>query len=153
MLNDFTDGCCTDTIDLQDTDSPSAKDHTRQPTNPNALGDGPPAPHQAATLKGSGIDGLELHSRSPRASQDLSTKELQLLHEHTDGDEAESVEGDGGAGSRTGEDGEDNEEGDEVLDDDMMDKISSSPSIDDGESSYTPTFNGVFFPFPYVRAQ
>ena len=118
---------------MQDPDSPSAKDHSKQPTNPNALGDGPPAPHQAATLKSSGIDGLELHSRSPRASQDLSTKELQLLHDHNDADEAESAEGDGAQGQRSGaEEGDVDEEGEEGIEDDMMDKISSSPSIDDG---------------------
>lgn len=122
-----------DTIDLQDPETPSAKDHTRQPTHPAPLGEGPPAPHQATSLRVAGIEGLEYHSRSPRVSQDLSGKELQLLHEEPG--VSEDDEGDG-VHQRHGENGLDGEigenEGDDVLDDDMMDKISSSPSIDDG---------------------
>ena len=117
---------------MQDPDSPSAQDHSRQPTNPNALGDGPPAPHQAATLRNSGIEGVELHGRSPRASQDLSSKELQLLHEHVDGEEGQSADGELAASQRSGEDGDEDDEGEDSMEDDMMDKISSSPSIDDG---------------------
>ena len=149
-LEHEADCACIDTIDLQDPDTPSAKDHTRQPTNPNALGDGPPAPHQAATLKSSGLEGVELHSRSPRASQDLSSKELQLLHEHVDGDEVESADGEGVAGSRgtAGEEGDEDEDGDEGLDDDMMDKISSSPSIDDGGYNLARDSSALLFPSP-----
>ena len=118
-----------DTTDLQAHHAPSAKDHTRQPTQPNARGDGPPAPHQAAALKKASLDGYEYHSRSPRASQDLSNKELQLLHD-LDGDDEEGEEGEArGAGGQ--DDGDIGEE-DDGMEDDMMDKISSSPSIDDG---------------------
>lgn len=130
----------TDTIDLQNQSAPSAKDHTRQPARPNALGEGPPAPHQADALKQVEQELSEQHGRSPRASQDLSGKELQLLHE--DGDGYGSGEGIGqdsnnllrnagghGAAEEDGGDGD----GDEGMDDDLMDKISSSPSIgDDG---------------------
>ena len=134
-----------DTIDLQDSESPSAKDHSRKPTNPPALGDGPPAPHQAVALKSAGLEGLEFPSRSPRASQDLSNKELQLLHEHSDGDDQDGTDSDHGLGMQrngegaggTGQDGELEEDGDDGLDDDLMDKISSSPSIDDGGFSRT----------------
>lgn len=75
-----------DTIDLQSQDSPSAKDHTRQPAHPAPLGDGPPAPHQAITLKHAEQETSDLHLRSPRVSQDLSGKELQLLHDVDEGD-------------------------------------------------------------------
>lgn len=119
------------------------------------MGEGPPAPHQAATLKSSGLDGFEMHSRSPRASQDLSSKELQLLHDHTDGDEAESVEGDGASGQRNGssEDGDVDDEGEEGLDDDMMDKISSSPSIDDGGYHRDPIPSAHFFASPAALSE
>lgn len=129
-----------DTIDLQSPDSPSAKDHTRQPAHPGPLGDGPPAPHQAVALKNAEQE-VEFHTRSPRMSQDLSNKELQLLHEDSD----DSINATGSDldhhnlqrnGISNGVDGEDMDmgdvDGDEGLDDDMMDKISSSPSIEDG---------------------
>lgn len=76
-------------------------------------------------------------------SQDLSNKELQLLH-----DDNESIDSTNGTGSDHGlqglhrnggpnggmgeaSDGEDGS-GDDGSEDDMMDKISSSPSIEDG---------------------
>jgi hypothetical protein len=81
-------------------------------------------------LKNAGLDGLEHPTRSPRASQDLSGKELQLLH---DIDGHAGLDGHTLVGTDTGEDGEvGDQEGDDSLDDDMMDKISSSPSIDSG---------------------
>jgi len=126
-----------DTIDLQNQDAPSAKDHTRQPNRPGALGEGPPAPHQADTLKHVELELSEQHGRSPRASQDLSGKELGLLH-HEEGDSYGTDDGMGqasnnvmhNAGANGGTGGEEDLEGDE-SEDDMLDKISSSPSIDD----------------------
>ncbi|MCJ1355209.1 MAG: hypothetical protein MMC33_005200 [Icmadophila ericetorum] len=131
-----------DTIDLQDPEAPSAKDHSRQPTHPAPLGEGPPAPHQATSLRVASIEGLEYHSRSPRVSQDLSGKELQLLHE--DPSASEDDEADGGH-QRNGDNSLDGDHGendrDDGLDDDMMDKISSSPSIDDGGYTLPPTWS------------
>ena len=129
-----------DTIDLQSQDSPSAKDHTRQPAHPAPLGDGPPAPHQAITLKHAEQESSDLHLRSPRVSQDLSGKELQLLHDVDEGDsynnhDIEDPYGLGrhaAAGTRAAEGEAGDAEGDDNMDDDMMDKISSSPSIEDG---------------------
>ncbi|KAL9610046.1 MAG: hypothetical protein Q9167_005231 [Letrouitia subvulpina] len=129
-----------DTIDLQDQESPSAKDHTRQPAHPAPLGDGPPAPHQERALKHAEQENaVELHhTRSPRVSQDLSGKELQLLHEDGDAHDlsASSLDpqnlqrhGDFGGSEVEGDIGD--VEGDDSLEDDMMDKMSSSPSIDD----------------------
>ena len=133
------DDIISDTIDLQSQSSPSAKDHTRQPTHPNALGDGPPAPHQAIALKNAGHEGFEHHTRSPRASQDLSGKELQLLHEPSDQSEddggEEGVEEFHGLQDADASDQDGDmvdTDGDDSMDEDMMDKISSSPSIDDG---------------------
>ncbi|MCJ1393525.1 hypothetical protein MMC18_006400 [Xylographa bjoerkii] len=131
-----------DTIDLQDQNAPSAKDHTRQPTNPAPFGDGPPAPHQANALKNAGFENIEHHSRSPRDSRDLSGKELQLLHDdlaangHDGADGEHHIQNLQRNGDISGQDGEDgdlgDQEGDDSMDDDMMDKISSSPSIDSG---------------------
>ncbi|MCJ1401043.1 hypothetical protein MMC11_004255 [Xylographa trunciseda] len=131
-----------DTIDLQDQNAPSAKDHTRQPTNPAPFGDGPPAPHQANALRNAGFENIEHHSRSPRDSRDLSGKELQLLHDDlaahghdgADGEQhIQNLQRHAEVGGQDGEDGEGgDQEGDDSMDDDMMDKISSSPSIDSG---------------------
>ena len=135
----------SDTIDLQDQESPSAKDHTRQPAHPAPFGDGPPAPHQERALKHAEQESaVELHhSRSPRVSQDLSGKELQLLQDDGDGyvnpglvspnQDQQNIQRHGGTLGGVGlESDEGDIEGDDGLEDDMMDKISSSPSIDDG---------------------
>lgn len=133
-----------DTIDLQNHSAPSAKDHTRQPARPGALGEGPPAPHQADALKHVEQELSEQHGRSPRASQDLSGKELQLLHE--DGDGYGSTDGIGqdsnnllrNAGTNGVEEEGGEGDGDEGMDDDLMDKISSSPSIGDDGGYHLP---------------
>ncbi len=138
----------TDTIDLQDHKSPSAQDHTKQPTHPAALGAGPPAPHQAETLRDVAAEAEEEQHRSPRMSTEWSN-EVDGQGQHY----ANSASASGAANSLTGinlrqqdalaiaqnggltgtEDAEmADAEGDDGLDDDMMDKISSSPSIDDG---------------------
>ena len=143
-IESVTNLSMADTIDLQNQSAPSAKDHTRQPARPSALGEGPPAPHQADALKHVEQELSEQHGRSPRASQDLSGKELQLLHE--DGDGYGSTDGIGqdsnnllrNAGANgADEDGGDGD-GDEGMDDDLMDKISSSPSIGDDGGYHLP---------------
>ncbi|RFU28857.1 hypothetical protein B7463_g7474, partial [Scytalidium lignicola] len=111
-----------DTIDLQDHNAPSAKDHSRQPEHPTPLGSGPPAPHQAEMLR------------------DNTTDASDMSKEWEDDDGEDGVGQDNLAvaqnGGHTGSAAEDADmadaEGDDGLDDDMMDKISSSPSIDDG---------------------
>lgn len=74
-------------------------------------------------------------------SQDLSNKELQLLHEDSDDStnatgsdpDHHNLQRNGISNGATGEDMDmGDSEGDDGLDDDMMDKISSSPSIEDG---------------------
>ncbi|KAL8690109.1 MAG: hypothetical protein Q9218_004377 [Villophora microphyllina] len=134
-----------DTIDLQDQDSPSAKDHTRQPAHPAPYGDGPPAPHQERALRHAEQEtAVELHhSRSPRVSQDLSGKELQLLQEDGDGyvnpdlisphQDTHNGQRNGGGHANAGMEADSGDaEGSEDMEDDVMDKISSSPSIDEG---------------------
>jgi hypothetical protein len=100
------------------------------------MGEAPHAPHQASALRRVSVDGHDLATRSPRASQDLSSKELQLLHDQqSDEDDQDVAEIEQELADRRSGDGQDVDadgEDDESLDDDMMDKISSSPSIDDG---------------------
>ena len=131
-----------DTIDLQDPDAPSAKDHTRQPVRPMALGEGPPAPHQADALKHVELEISEQHGRSPRASQDLSGKELQLLHDEADqyGNHDPSENLLRNSTQHASQEDMDEGDGDDGLDDDMADKISSSPSINDDGG----------YPIPYL---
>ena len=84
----------------------------------------------------------EQHGRSPRASQDLSGKELQLLHDEADqyGDHDPSENLLRNSAQHASQEDLDEGDGDESLDDDLADKISSSPSIgDDGG-----------YPIPYL---
>ncbi|KAJ5578195.1 uncharacterized protein N7459_007159 [Penicillium hispanicum] len=105
-----------DTLDLQDHDAPSAKDHTKQPEHPAPLGGGRPP------IKKSG-------------------RGVENGHQYHDGDiydepeeVEEEMERDGQYGHEEGDlaDGE----SDDLLDDDLMDKISSSPSIDDEDIDF-----------------
>ncbi|KAL3602386.1 protein phosphatase regulator [Fusarium poae] len=139
-----------DTIDLQDHHAPSAQDHSRSPrlaAGANSLG-----PHQAETIREISHDIADEQSRSPRVSLDNrnsldeidsfadelvanssgSKTHAQGARENNDStmiqDDALAVAQNGGMSSS--DEGE--LDGDDDLDDDMMDKISSSPSIEDG---------------------
>jgi hypothetical protein len=93
----------------------------------------------------------EQHHRSPRVSKEWSNGELQQAHQYAEGElaagvtasltgahlqqqDALAVAQNGGHTGSTAEDADmaDAEGDDGMEDDDMMDKISSSPSIDDG---------------------
>ncbi|CAI7579008.1 unnamed protein product [Penicillium glandicola] len=118
-----------DTLDLQDHDTPSAKDHTKQPEHPDPLGSGRPAPHQElsirhaeqdlqAEIKGGPDKNHEYRGdnevcREPDEEED---EEDENDYDHEDGDLADG-------------------ESDDMMDDDM-DKISSSPSIDDEDIDF-----------------
>lgn len=114
-----------DTLDLQDHDTPSAKDHTKQPEHPDPLGGGRPAPHQQSSIRhaeqetrseimsGPGTNGVDIYGDQDDIESDI---EGNAQYDHEDGDLADG-------------------ESDDLLDDDLMDKISSSPSIDDGMCS------------------
>jgi hypothetical protein len=120
------------------------------------LGAGPPAPHQAETLRDVAAEAEEEQHRSPRMSADWNN-EVDDQEQHYGNNTSSS----GAANSLTGvnlqqqdalaiaqnggltgaEDAEmADAEGDDGLDDDMMDKISSSPSIDDGGYSIPQTW-------------
>lgn len=136
-----------DSIDLQDQNSPSAKDHSNHPADT-----GRPAPHQAEALREVRAEAAEENSRSPRVSREWAVGETTNLHNQIASHDALAginsslnnhlmhqddlaVAQNGGS---TAEDGDmaDGEGDDGMDDDDMMDKISSSPSIDDGGYSF-----------------
>ncbi|KAK3066385.1 protein phosphatase regulator [Teratosphaeriaceae sp. CCFEE 6253] len=113
-----------DTLDLQDEHNPSASEHQKHPA-PNGL-----APHQASEVhhvlrerhseEQSLADAWNIAGRL--TEEPGAIDEAQANHEHT------QTNGTGQDGEAGGEGGESEAEGD----DDMMDRISSSPSIDDG---------------------
>ncbi|KAF4762565.1 hypothetical protein HAV15_005405 [Penicillium sp. str.  len=119
-----------DTLDLQDHDTPSAKDHTKQSEHPDPLGSGRPAPHQElsirhaeqesqAEMKGGPDKNHEYRGdkEAYREPDDEEDDEDENQYDHEDGDLADG-------------------ESDDMMDDDMMDKISSSPSIDDEDIDF-----------------
>ncbi|KAL1606421.1 protein phosphatase regulator [Paraconiothyrium brasiliense] len=127
-----------DTLDLQDKTSPTAQDHTHQPSHPAPLGIGPAAPHQEASLR--------------RVEDERSDEEARLQNgEHNDtngrhdpaSDDESTVAVNGNAGDNaavrlnggmSGEgDDADMQDADVEEDLDDMDRISSSPSISDAD--------------------
>ncbi|KAM0149761.1 hypothetical protein ACHAPG_009231 [Botrytis cinerea] len=137
-----------DSIDLQDQNAPSAQDHTKKHANTAPLGTGPPAPHQAEALRDVAAEVADEQHRSPRVSREWANGEGQMIQDYTSDDSAAggdaamngnsqqddlAIAQNGGLSGSGGEDGDmADAEGDDSMDDDMMDKISSSPSIDDG---------------------
>lgn len=135
------DAVRADTLDLQDQTAPSAQDH-RKPARAPPLGTSSAAPHQAAELR---------HVREERAAEDenlshgwqnahnlseeppsdddtiLTPSTNGVHHNHHD----EQVPQQNGSGGDSDTDMAD-AEAEDILDDDLMDKISSSPSISDG---------------------
>ncbi|KAI9683928.1 MAG: hypothetical protein M1829_004263 [Trizodia sp. TS-e1964] len=137
-----------DTIDLQDQTAPSAKDHSRQPTRPSAIGIGPASPHQAGAMRK--VAEEQESQRSPGLVRDWVGGEDPLRQSIEDElapaggkgaqAKAEPLVQERGAHGRNGgnkaalvdeADMADADGEDDLDDDDMMDKISSSPSIDD----------------------
>ncbi|ETI21220.1 hypothetical protein G647_07565 [Cladophialophora carrionii CBS 160.54] len=138
-----------DTLDLQDHSSPSAKDHSKQPNHPSPYGYGPAAPHQAQTLRHAEHEAYQEQHASPRASEERVNggfRSDQHFYDDLDDDDREDdpPNPQNTAANGGGYDGQDPEQGDggdsqdEDMDDDLMDKISSSPSIEDGKYSLPP---------------
>ncbi|XP_014554012.1 hypothetical protein COCVIDRAFT_106160 [Bipolaris victoriae FI3] len=133
-----------DTIDLQDKLSPTAQDHSHQPEHPAPLGIGPAAPHQQAAIRHvekersseeARLHDVWTHGNSTLRDDPGSDDERTVTNNtngHQSGHDEPAVRLNGGA---LGDDDADMQDADveEDMDDDMMDKISSSPSIDDGE--------------------
>ncbi|KKY19391.1 putative sh3 domain [Phaeomoniella chlamydospora] len=119
-----------DTLDLQNPNSPSAKDHTKQPSHPAPLGIGPAGAHQAQTIRQAEQEALSEQLHGPVGSN----PNQQGFYDDDHDDDY-----DGQNGIHEDDDGEfGDQEGDDGLEDDMMDKISSSPSIDDGKYTLLP---------------
>ncbi|KAF5005310.1 hypothetical protein FDECE_8246 [Fusarium decemcellulare] len=148
-----------DTIDLQDHHAPSAQDHSKSARSVTSPNSNSLAPHQAETIREVNSNTANEEGRSPRVSwengngiDDIHRFADDLVagptgsssrprgaaadtndHDDTDGkmvqEDALAIAQNGGVSS--------SDEGDldgdaDDLDDDMMDKISSSPSIEDG---------------------
>ncbi|RDW76599.1 uncharacterized protein DSM5745_06591 [Aspergillus mulundensis] len=117
-----------DTLDLQDHDAPSAKDHTHAIHTNEETG---LAPHQEKELRHAGHDSKAeiMHGPDGRDGVDIydGTDDIHIgLGVHRDeGDVGDHEDGDHSEG-----------EDDDLLDDDLMDKISSSPSIDDDDINF-----------------
>ncbi|KAM0280211.1 hypothetical protein ACHAQH_004168 [Verticillium albo-atrum] len=143
-----------DSIDLQDADAPSAKDHSRTEASESSS----VAPHQAETIREVAQETAAENSRSPRVSwtnsnpdqqsydaDDLvasvtnkladtkADKKMQAQQQSSQDSLAVAQNG----GLSTDESDADGDT-DESMDDDMMDKISSSPSIEDGRCTSLP---------------
>ncbi|KAI1116210.1 hypothetical protein F5Y14DRAFT_90308 [Nemania sp. NC0429] len=159
-----------DSIDLQDHDAPSAKDHKHSASKPtsananangngNGNGNGSLAPHQAETIREVQEERAEEEARSPRVSwvdgDGDNHRDLQLYAEELASGIVNSLNGNkmqhqdalaiaqnGGVVGHAGDDDGDVDVAtdDDDLDDDMMDKISSSPSIEDGGCFLLPTW-------------
>ena len=133
-----------DTLDLQDHNSPSAKDHSRQPNHPSPYGYGPAAPHQAQTLRHAEHEAYQEQHTSPRASEDRVNGSFptdQHFYDDLDDERDDSHPNSQNTTGGSPYNGQDPDQGDggdsqdEDMDDDLMDKISSSPSIEDGKYS------------------
>ena len=137
--NQATKFTFVDTLDLQDHDTPSAQDHRHQPAHPAPLGQGPPAPHQNASLRHAQEDRAAEQDyladqwgsgRSSHEGSELLEEDPDIFsdHGHTNGDEHATHQV-----GRSSEDSDMTDADEDNGDDDMVDKISSSPSIDDGK--------------------
>ncbi|KAI6784759.1 Tip elongation aberrant protein-like protein [Emericellopsis cladophorae] len=130
-----------DTIDLQDHDAPSAKSHRQHPHA---------GAHQAETLREVAHEAAEAQARSPRLSwnEGAGSPDEQQSQEDlasgvsarmADATTAKSDVEDGkgpDAAATHGEMADSSDEGDELDDDDIMDRMSSSPSIEDEDIDF-----------------
>lgn len=144
MVKAHSNTTVSDTIDLQDQNAPSAKDHSRQPQHPSPYGYGPAAPHQAQTLKRAEQEAHKQQQTSPRASEDNGGPFADSQRYYEEDDEVDDehmnhLHGPNGTADqdRDYDDGDTSDSHDDDMDDDMMDKISSSPSIEDGKYPFS----------------
>ncbi|KAL7968202.1 hypothetical protein HDV63DRAFT_395941 [Trichoderma sp. SZMC 28014] len=146
-----------DTIDLQDHHALSAQDQSaHRDRRPAAR-----APHQAETLRDVAHETAQEQSRSPRAASstarytgspdtdsdadtdsdtDTDAANMDVYQQHQHQQDPLAVAQNGGMAD------DDDIEDDGDLDDDMMDRISSSPSIEDGACSHSVTATPVAWP-------
>ncbi|KAF9889675.1 hypothetical protein FE257_006981 [Aspergillus nanangensis] len=124
-----------DTIDLQDQHAPSAKDHSKNGHPSHGVGG--LAPHQEQAVRHADQDTKAEMLHGPGANgKDMDSDDY---HDGIDMYDDDDVDPDLGHSRRVGDLEEDDladGESDDLLDDDMMDKISSSPSIDDEDIDF-----------------
>ncbi|PLN84339.1 hypothetical protein BDW42DRAFT_45327 [Aspergillus taichungensis] len=117
-----------DTLDLQDAEAPSAKDHTKQGSNA-ANTQGALAPHQEQSIRHADQDSKSEMKQGPGGAS-MNGDGIDMY------DDEDDLDGDLGHG-HDGDDGDIGDgESDDMLDDEFMDKISSSPSIDDEDIDF-----------------
>lgn len=134
-----------DTLDLQDKSSPTAQDHSQQPEHPAPLGIGPAAPHQQAAIRHVEEERNSEEARLQNAwsnagnalAIDPGSDDERTLVNHDNGQKStrqddQAVKLNGGVSGDADDADMQDADVEEDMDDDMMDKISSSPSIDDG---------------------
>lgn len=111
-----------DTIDLQDPSSPSAQDHSS--ADPG-VAEGRTGRHQNQALRNAEQEARDELSTNMQDSRNHRGKDdhIDIGYDDAEDDMADLRGDDGDIGD---------EESDDMMDDDSMDKISSSPSIDDG---------------------
>ncbi|KAF5860474.1 hypothetical protein ETB97_001484 [Aspergillus alliaceus] len=128
-----------DTLDLQDQHAPSAKDHSKQ--HPAVVGNGY-SPHQEQSIRHADRDTrVEVLHEPGTEGNHLVADEYGDGIGMYDDDDDDDLDHELGHSHHAGgsEDGDlaDGEGDDDLLDDDdMMDKISSSPSIDDEDIDF-----------------
>lgn len=96
------------------------------------MGVGPAAPHQNQTLRRAEEEAANEQAHSPHVGKNGTyPDESDFFDDNDDQNGQHDIDHGSGGDSEEGEYGDQDAEDD--LDDDMMDKISSSPSIDDGK--------------------
>lgn len=134
-----------DTLDLQDQENPSAAEHTKHPQQ-SPTGN---APHVAAQVN----HVLEERHSEEQALADAWNIAGTVTDDTSVIDQAQSNQAQehatNGATHEGEEGGAEGAETEAESDDDMMDRISSSPSIDDGQytsPSFHPTLRNIAWP-------
>ncbi|KXT01548.1 hypothetical protein AC578_6361 [Pseudocercospora eumusae] len=133
-----------DTLDLQDSDSPSAQEHSKHPQSNSNAPHVQEKVHHVLEERHSEEQALAdaWHITSAALAEDAIATDPAQGNGTTPENATNGASHEGEEGAEGGEDGDGDGDGDGEGDDDMMDRISSSPSIDDGgyyQSSSPPT--------------
>ncbi|KAG8631890.1 hypothetical protein KVT40_001030 [Elsinoe batatas] len=110
-----------DTLDLQDQDSPSAQDHSKNQAQNMDFSDNLVGSHHASEIR--------------HANEERNDEERSLQRAWNASGESINTNEVGGTHTTSEDTQSTHSESDAASDDDLMDRISSSPSIDDGECS------------------
>ncbi|OJD17297.1 hypothetical protein AJ78_02585 [Emergomyces pasteurianus Ep9510] len=127
-----------DTIDLQGNRSQSAQDQTRQHGQSGSSESNRTAPHQTLSMRNAEKEAKDELIQSPRVSVDRRYPDdsEDEANGHNRGSHHDDIDHYSNGHSSADEGDITDGESDDQLDDDMMDKISSSPSIDDEDIDF-----------------